>query len=76
MSRLRWNNYKDNSRTFERGEDCRQRHPNENFQLPCHKTYVTLIDKTDSRIPTKREDCWVQTLITKTPMGLNVESGY
>ena len=39
-------------------------------------TYVTLIDKTDPRAPTKREDYWIHTLKTKAPTGLNVEGGY
>ena len=81
MFRSRWNNYKDNSRKFDRGEDCMQRHLYEHFQLPGHTgflqdTYVTLIDKTDPRAPTKREDYWIHTLKTKAPMGLNVEGGY
>ena len=79
MFRSRWNNYKDNSRKFDRGEDCMQRHLYEYFQLPGHAgflqdTYVTLIDKTDPRAPTK--DYWIHTLKTKAPMGLNVEGGY
>ena len=57
MFGLRWNNYKDNSRKFDRGEDC-------------------LIDKTDPRATTKREDYWIHTLKTKAPIGLNVEGGY
>ena len=39
-------------------------------------TYVTLIDKADPKAPTKREDYWIHTLNTKTPMGLNIESDY
>ena len=39
-------------------------------------TYVTLIDKTDPRAPTKREDYWIHTLKTKAAMGLNVVRGY
>ena len=71
----RWNNYKDNSRKFDRGEDCMQRHIYEHFQLPGHAgflqdTYVTLIDKTDSRAPTKREDYWIHTLKTKAACDL------
>ena len=80
MFRSRWNNYKHNSRKFDRGEDRTQRYLYEHFQLPCHPgflqdTYVTLIDKTDPRAPTKREDYWIHTLKTKEPMGLNVEGG-
>ena len=53
----------------------------EYFQLPGHTgfwqdTYVTLIDKTDPRAPTKPEDYWIHNLKTKAPMGLNVKGGY
>ena len=52
-----------------------QRHIYEHFQLPGHAgflqdTYVTLIDKTDSRAPTKREDYWIHTLKTKAACDL------
>ena len=58
-----------------------QRYLYEYFQLPGHTgflqdTYVTLIDKTDPRAPTKREYYWFHTLKTKAPMGFNVEGGY
>ena len=81
MFRSRWNNYKDCSKKFDRGEDCMQRHVYEHFQLPgrtgfLQDTYVTLIDKTDPRAPTERDDYWIHTLETKAPMGLNVEGGY
>ena len=36
---------------------------------------VTLIDKTDPRDPTEREDYWIHTLKTKAPRGLNMEDG-
>ena len=67
---FRWNNHKDHSRKFDRGGACVQRHLYEHFQLPGHTgllqdTYVTLIDKTDPRGPTKREDYWIHTLKTK-----------
>ena len=73
MFRSQWNNYKDNSRKFDGGEDCMQRHIYEHFQLPGHTgflqdTYGTLIGKTDSRAPTKREDYWIHTLETKAAM--------
>ena len=81
MFRSRWNNYKDNSRKFDRGEEDMQRHLYKHFHLPGHTgflqdTYVTLIDQTDLRAPTKREDYWIHTLNTKAPMGLTVEVGY
>ena len=58
-----------------------QRHLYEHFQPPSHTgflqdTYVTLIDKTDPRAPTKRGGYWIYTLRIESPMGLNVESGY
>ena len=51
------------------------------FQVTGHTsflqdTYVTLTDKTDLRAPTKPEDYWIDTLKTKTSMGLNIEGGY
>ena len=81
MLRSRLDNYKDNSRKFDRGEDCIQRHLYEHFQLPGHTgffqdTYLTLIDKTNPRAPTNREDYRIYTLKNKAPMGLNVEGGY
>ena len=58
-----------------------QRHLYEYFQLPGHtvflqETYVTLIDKTDPRASTEREDYWIHTLKTKAHMGLNVQGDY
>ena len=81
MFRSPWNKYEDNSRKFDRGDDCMQRHLYKHFQLPCHTifwqdTYVGLIDKTDPRAPTKREGYWIHNLKTKAPMGLNVKGGY
>ena len=77
MFTSRWNNYKDKSRKFDREGDCMQRHLNEHFQLPgrtgfLQANYVTLIDKTDPKAHTKREDYWIHTLKTKAPIGLNV----
>ena len=81
MFRSRVNNYTANSTKFDGGEDCMQRHLYEDFQLPGHTgflqdTYITLIDKTDPRAPTKREDYRIHTLKTKAPMGISVEGGY
>ena len=58
---------------------CMQRHFCEHFNLPGHSGFlsnvsVTLIDKTDSKNPTKREDYWIHTLKTKAPLGCNVEN--
>ena len=76
--RHRSNNYKDNSRKFEKGEHCMQRHLYEQFNLPGHSGFlndvsVTLIDKADPKDPTKREDYWIYTLKTKAPLGPNAE---
>ena len=77
MFRSRWNNYKDKFSKFDRVEDCMQRHLYKHFQLSSPATrYLILIDKTDPRVPTKREDYWIHTLKTKAPIGLNVEGGY
>ena len=67
---FRWNNHKDHYRKFDRGEGCVQRHFYEHFQLPgrtgfLQDTYVTLIDKTNPRALTKREDYWIHTLNKK-----------
>ena len=81
MFTSRWNEYKDNSRKLDRGDDCMQGNLYEHFQLPGHTgfwqdTYVTLIDKTDPTAPTKREDYWIHNLKTKAPIALNVKGGY
>ena len=57
-----------------------QRHLHEHFNLPGHSGFlndvsVTLIDKTDPKDPTKRQDFWIQTLKTKAPLELNIEDG-
>ena len=57
-----------------------QRHLYEHFNLPGHSGFlndvsVILIDKTDPKDPTKRQDFWIQTLKTKAPLGLNIEDG-
>ena len=55
-----------------------QRHLYEYFNLPGQAGFlndasVTLIDKTDPKDPTKRDDYWNHTLNTKPPLGINVE---
>ena len=54
-----------------------QKHLYEHFDLPGHTNFLedvtgTLIDKTDPRDPTEREDYWIYALKTKAPMGLNM----
>ena len=67
----------DNSRKFERKEHCVQRHLYEHFNLPgfLNNVSVTLVNKTDPKDPTKREDYCIHTLKTKAPLELNVEDG-
>ena len=79
--RSRWNNYKDNARKYERGQHCMEKHLHEHFDLPGYTNVladvtVTLIDKTDPRDPTEREDYWIYTLKNKAPVGLNMENGF
>ena len=76
----RWTNYEDNARKFERGEHCMQRHLHEHFNLSSHsgflrEVFVTLIDKTDFKDPTKRDEYGIHILNTKAPLGFNVEDG-
>ena len=80
-----WNNYKDNTGKFDRGEHCMQRYLYEHFTLPGHsgflhvsitdKTKLTL-DKTDPSCPSKHEDYWIDTFKTKAPIGLNFDFDY
>ena len=76
--RYRWNNYKSNSRKFDRKGSCMQEHLHRHFSCPGHRGFlndvsVTLIDKTDGSGPKKREDYWMKTLKTMAPYGLNIE---
>ena len=78
--RHRWNNYKDNARKHERGEQCMQRHLHEHFNLPGRSGFlndvsIILLDQADPKNPTKREDYWIHTLKTKAPLEHNVEDG-
>ena len=76
--RCRWNNYKSNSRKFDRKESCRQEHLYRHFSSSGHMGFlndvsVNLIDKTDGSDTKKREDYWIKTLKTMAPYGLNIE---
>ena len=76
--RYRWNNYKSNSRKFDRKESCMQEYLYRHSSSPGHEGFlndvsVTLIDKTDRSDPKKREDYWMKTLKTTAPYGLNIE---
>ena len=72
-----WNNYKDNARKSDKKESCMQEHLYKHFQAEGHKSFlneasVTYIDKTDGKYPKKRERCWMRTLKTMEPYGLNI----
>ena len=76
--RYRWNNYKDNDRNHSRKESCIREHLFKHFNSMGHNGFlnnvtITLIDKSDSKNPKKREDYWRRTLKTYSPFGLNVE---
>ena len=67
--RYRWNNYKSNSRKFDRKEFCLQEHLYRQFSSSHHKRFlnyvsVTLINKTDGSDPKKWEDYCMKTLKT------------
>ena len=77
--RLRWNNYKDNDRKFQRNESCMQQHLYKHFHSEGHNEFlgnvsISLIDKTDGFQPKRSENYWIRTLKTLAPLGLNVES--
>ena len=70
---LRWNNYKDNDRKFQRCESCMQQHLYEYFYSEDHNGFLgnismSLIDKTDGFQPKKRENYWMRTLKTLVPI--------
>ena len=76
---LRWNNYKDNDRKFQRNESCMQQHLYEQFYTEGHNGFlgnvsISLLDKTDGFQPKKSENYWMRTLKTIAPLGLNAES--
>ena len=75
--RYRWNNYKACYRRACKGAEMRQKHLHEHFMGEDHQglekdVEITLIDKTDTSDPTKREDFWIRTLGTMAPKGLNM----
>ena len=74
--RLRWNNYKDNDRKAQRGEEHMQPELSEHFHSEEHNGFlqdcnITLIEKTDSSDPTRREEYCRAVLKTVSPYGLN-----
>ena len=78
--RSRWNNYKSNSRKFDKNEKCMQECLYSHFESEGHNVFLedvltTLINKTDGSDPMKTETFWMHTLKTLAPYGLNVENG-
>ena len=76
--RLRWNNYKVNDRHFLKGQTCTQQHLFEHFASEGHCSFlgdviITFIDKTDPKVPNRREHYWRHTLKTMAPPGSNFE---
>ena len=76
--RLRWNNYKSNDRKNAWNEACMQEHFLEHFKDEGHSCFlgnvsITLIDKTDTKGPRRRENYWMRTLKIYAPFGLNIE---
>ena len=74
--RLRWNNYKDNDRKAQRGEEHMQPELFDHFYSEEHDGFlqdcsITLIDKTDDSDPTRQEEYWCVVLKTVAPYGLN-----
>ena len=77
--RLRWNNYKDNTRKSLRKEACMRQHLFEHFSSEGYSSFlddisIIFIDKTDPKDPNKREHYWRHTLKAMAPQGLNVEN--
>ena len=74
--RLRWNNYKENSRKAKRGEEHMQPLVFEHFSSNDHNGFledcsITLIGKTDGSDPTRREEYWRRVPKPVTPYELN-----
>ena len=74
--RLRWNNYKDNDRKAQQGEEHMQPELFQHFHSEEQNRFlqdfsITLIDKTDGSDPTGREEYWCVVPKTVAPYGLN-----
>ena len=74
--RLRWNNYKDNDRKAQRGEQHMQPELFQYFHSEGHNGFlqdcsITLIDKTDGSGPNRRGEYWRVVLKTVSPYVLN-----
>ena len=75
--RLRWNNYKCSQRVALEGGTPKQNYFHQHFLSEDHHGLledceITLIDKTDSSDPTRREFFWMYELKTFAPLGLNI----
>ena len=76
--RYRWDNYKSNSRKFDRKESCMQENLYRHFSSPGHTEFlndvsVTLIHKMNRSDSNKREDYWMKTLKTVAPHCFDIE---
>ena len=76
--RFRWNNYKNCQREAAQGGTPPQSFFHQHFLSEGHHGLVndceiTLIDKTDSSDPTRREFFWIRLRKTYYPLGLNLE---
>ena len=77
--RLKWSNYKVNDRKFQRNKSCNQQHLYVHFYSEGRNRFlgnvsVSLIDKTDSFEPMRRENYQTKTLNTLAPLGPNIDS--
>ena len=70
----RLNNYKSNDRKYLVGEICMQEHIFREYLEYLENVSNTIIDKTDSQSPEKRENYWIHTLKAMVPWGLNILS--
>ena len=76
--RSKWNNYKSDSRKYNRGGSCMQQHLFKHICTSGHSGFlydvsIKFIDKTDPSNPCKWEDYWGRILKTMAPFGLNIE---
>ena len=75
--RSRWNDYKSNDKKYFISEPCMQEQIFEHFNSVGHTGFlenvsVTFIDKTDLQNPEKRENYWMQALMTMVPWGKSI----
>ena len=74
--RVRWNSYKENNRKAKIREEHMQPLVSEHFSSNDHNGFledcnITIIDKTDGTVPTRRDEYWRRVLKTVIPYGLN-----